>query len=308
MTQTHAAIAIPARAQVPADPAVHDSPTNPMACMEIWGGNHAIENSFSTPGLDVWVYSKPYGGSEAGGDIHYVSMCAMGNIARFALVDVAGHGSAVSDLSGTLRGLMRKNINTLDQTRFARALNEAFGSDDLREAAKGRFATALLASYWAPSHHLLLVNAGHPHPLHYCLSSKSWGDVTQDAREANAELTHLPSNLPLGIVEPTEYTQFAVHLKKGDLVLLVTDGVAETMNQARQQIGEQGFRALLNSLPADQPETLLRGLLDGLDRFRDGAELGDDLTIILLRHTGAQPKKHSLRERLTVLRKLVFSR
>ena len=54
----------------------------------------------------------------------------------------AGYGAAVSDLADRLRSLMRKYIDTLDQTRFARALNRDF----LHLARDGRFATAVLAT------------------------------------------------------------------------------------------------------------------------------------------------------------------
>src|SRR5688500_12623820 len=42
-----------------------------MQCMEVWGGNQAVETSVTMAGLDAWVYSRPYGGDAAGGgDVH----------------------------------------------------------------------------------------------------------------------------------------------------------------------------------------------------------------------------------------------
>jgi hypothetical protein len=43
--------------------------------MEIWGGSSAIERSASTPGLDLWIFSRPYQQADGGGDVHYVSLC-----------------------------------------------------------------------------------------------------------------------------------------------------------------------------------------------------------------------------------------
>ena len=37
-------------------------------------------------------------------------------------------------------------------------------------------------------------------------------------------------NLPLDIIVPTDYVQFAVKLAKGDLVLLYTDALMESRN------------------------------------------------------------------------------
>ena len=39
-----------------------------MQCMEIWGGNVGVDSHVAIPGIDAWVYSKPYGGSEGGGE------------------------------------------------------------------------------------------------------------------------------------------------------------------------------------------------------------------------------------------------
>lgn len=60
-----------------------------------------------------------------------------------------------------LRRLMRNHMNRLDQTRFIRDLNREF----VALADKGMFATALMASYYAPTEHLVVCNAGHPRPF-----------------------------------------------------------------------------------------------------------------------------------------------
>ncbi|MBI4579150.1 MAG: hypothetical protein HY718_05565, partial [Planctomycetes bacterium] len=100
-------------------------PTVKLHCMEIWGGNGAQDSAISVPGLDAFVCSQPQPGHRTGGDIHYVSMCGSGRISRFVVADVSGHGEQVDDLATTLRTLIRRHINTLNQARYARTLNEA---------------------------------------------------------------------------------------------------------------------------------------------------------------------------------------
>src|SRR5205809_333204 len=87
------------------------SDTQVMQCMEVWGGNQIVDNGVNMPGLDAWVYSKPYGDAAGGGDVHYVSSCATGRIMRLLVADVSGHGSAVSSVAGQLRALMRRYVN-----------------------------------------------------------------------------------------------------------------------------------------------------------------------------------------------------
>src|SRR5437899_58220 len=95
-----------------------------MQCMEVWGGNQVVDSSVAMAGLDAWVYSRPYGQADGGGDVHYVSSCATGRITRLLVADVSGHGVAVCDVAAQLRTLMRRYVNYLDQTRFVRSMNE----------------------------------------------------------------------------------------------------------------------------------------------------------------------------------------
>lgn len=258
-----------------------------VTCMEIWGGNTAINNAVSTPGIDAWVVSQPYQGQAAGGDIHYVSMCASGRIARFVVADVSGHGDEVSRTAKVLRDLMRRSINTVDQTKFARALNDAF---QMGGAADGRFATALLASFFSPTDQLILCNAGHPRPMWYRADR---GDWTVLHHEVDGSLTEA-ANLPLGIIEPTSYHQFSVRLSRGDLVLVVTDGLLEARDAGGTMLGESGLLDMLRGLDAAAPQTLAGALMERLERYRGGAPADDDLTLVLLHHNGGNPPAYSV--------------
>ena len=150
--------------------AVVEQPLHRLECMEIWGGNEAIDDAIAVSGLDAWVISQPHAGDPSGGDIHFVSTCGSGRIARFMIADVAGHGQAVSNVAQKLRKLMRKHITRLDQTRFVRDLNREF----LSACESETFATALLTSYYAPTDHLIVCNAGHPAPLWYRSQLGTW--------------------------------------------------------------------------------------------------------------------------------------
>ena len=75
-----------------------------MQCMEVWGGNQVVDSGVVMAGLDAWVYSKPFGGAEGGGDVYYVSSCATGRITRLLVADVSGHGSSVAQTAAGLRG------------------------------------------------------------------------------------------------------------------------------------------------------------------------------------------------------------
>src|SRR5262245_51213229 len=146
---------------MPANAAQCDPHT--MRCLEVWGGNRAVDNGVVMAGLDAWLYSRPYHDQAAGGDIHYVSSCAAGLITRVLVADVSGHGEAVADIANRLRGLMRRYVNYVDQTRFVEGLNTEFS--EIAEA--GGFATAVAATYLGAGDLFKVCNAGHPRPLWY---------------------------------------------------------------------------------------------------------------------------------------------
>ena len=186
-----------------------------MTCMEVWGGSQLTTRGVEIGGLDAWVYSKPFGDAERGGDVYYASSCATGRITRLLLADVSGHGNSVASTAANLRTLMRRFVNRLDQTEFVRLLNQQFAA--LSEA--GTFATAVVTTFFAPTQRLIICNAGHPRPLLYRASKQEW---TLLGAEATAEAPS-PNNMPLGIIDITEYEQFDVELESGDCVLSYTD-------------------------------------------------------------------------------------
>ena len=73
-----------------------------LQCMEIWGGIEPVERTVATPGLDLWVFSQPFGGDEQGGDVYYVTLCGGGLITRIVVADVSGHGSSVAEFSSVV--------------------------------------------------------------------------------------------------------------------------------------------------------------------------------------------------------------
>ena len=132
-----------------------------LQCMEVWGGNRAVENGVVMPGLDAWVFSRPYVGATArgstddtsrGGDLHYVTCCATGRITRIVVADVSGHGEKVVDTAVELRRLLGRFSNYLDQERIVTELDHRFAQlGETNEQHAGLFATAVIATYGSPT-------------------------------------------------------------------------------------------------------------------------------------------------------------
>jgi len=259
--------------------------THALQCLEVWGGTSAADHAASVPGLDISVNSRPVEGSDAGGDIFLISSCSSGWITRVLLADVSGHGDAVSGLSKQLRKAMHKSINTVDQSKLARSLNNSF--EDISSGSK--FATALLMTYFAPTGHLIFVNAGHPPPLLRKSGSDEWVPVEQSThgvlKTPSKELRVGIKNLPLGVIKSTEYEQIAVKFEEGDELCAYTDAFTEAQHSDGSLLGTSGLAASLQrSGAAERTEYASAVLSDLGDRGFNKAE--DDHTMLMLRHNG----------------------
>src|SRR5712664_3890320 len=195
--------------------AASNKPAQQMTSIEVWGGSELTTRRVEMGGLDAWVYSKPFGEAQRGGDVYYASSCATGRITRLLLADVAGHGTSVASTAANLRTLMRRFVNRLDQAEFVRLLNQQF----VALSRAGDFATAIVATFFEPSRRLTVCNAGHPRPLLYRAAQRQWDFLGHEGPAGKSA----PRNIPLGLLAMSEYEQFDIELEAGDCVLSYTD-------------------------------------------------------------------------------------
>jgi phosphoserine phosphatase RsbU/P len=266
-----------------------------LSCMEIWGGNRNIQESFPLPGIDAWLRARAYTGTR-GGDIHYLSTCAHAEVLRFAVADVAGHGAEVADVASRFKRLIVKHINKLDQSRLAKALNAEFHHDN----AGGRFVTTLLTSYYGPTGHLVICNAGHPRPMLYRAATQTWTLIDHEIESKVDELM----NLPLGVIEPTEYYQFAIRLYPGDYVALYSDGFTDVRRDGFR-LGEQGLLDVVRALNFDSASELGEKICASLGMNDESNVPIDDETLIVLAPKAHTPPRFPLKTRLKAMAKVL---
>lgn len=248
-----------------------------MQCLEVWGGNEPAERRVAMAGLDAAVYSAPVGQSSSGGDIHYLSSCATGRITRILIADVSGHGESVANVARALRDLMRRFINYIDPTRMINGLNREFAALD----NGGLFATAIVATYWAPTRTLSISNAGHPRPLWYRAKRGTWSVLALEASANDPEDSGM-FDIPLGIDADGRYSQFGVRLSQDDIVLFYTDALTEASSPHGRMLGEAGLLELVRAMPMAKPEAMVKQVVDGVAAYRGGAAPIDDTTVVAL--------------------------
>ena len=260
---------------------ITDSPgeTRRLACQELRGGNHLAAYSAELPGMAGWISCHPLRPSPRGGDLYYMSACSQGVIARVVLADVAGHGEVVSAAADRLRVALRQHLEQWDQSTLIRHLNDTF----LNGTEEVQYATAFVASFYSGSGELLFTNAGHLPPLWYRAATGEWS-LLEDSTPLSKEIV----DLPLGMIAGTSYSQTAVQLEAGDLLVLYTDGVSESCDESGEQLGLERLLDIARDVPTESAAAAGKGLLAAVARYRGAVPAADDETVVALQRHAAR--------------------
>jgi sigma-B regulation protein RsbU (phosphoserine phosphatase) len=255
-----------------------------MQCMEVWGGSQLTSAGVEMGGLDVWVFSKPFGEAQRGGDVYYASSCATGRISRLLLADVSGHGTSVAATAADLRTLMRRFVNRLDQAEFVRLLNQQF----IALSQSATFATAVVTTFFAPTRRLTVCNAGHPRPFLYRASLRQWDFLGHE--DDGSTKKSKPQNIPLGLLALAEYEHVDVELEPGDCQLSYTDALVESSDADGEMLGESGLLRIMRLIGDVEPQKLIETLLTEIEQRYPENLAKDDVTLMLVRASGQQPR------------------
>jgi phosphoserine phosphatase RsbU/P len=249
-----------------------------LACLEIRGGNERASYSIDLPGMTAWVSCRPLTPATRGGDLHYLSVCSQGFVSRITLADVAGHGELVSSVAERLRDVLRKHADAWDQSDVVRDLNDSF----LAGAEGLQYATAIVLGYYSETSELLFTNAGHLPPLWYHAAEQTWSLMLESSPYSKEV-----ADLPLGLISGTRYTQTAVQIGAGDLIVLYTDGVTDSTDDSGAHLDQNGLLALAQRVPLASASQTGQRLIELLEAFRGVVPPNDDETIVVLERVTA---------------------
>jgi len=239
-----------------------------IRCAEIWGGASVKEDEIATPGVHAAIHSSA-GGDTKGGDLYYFSVCGYDALTRIAIADVRGHGEAVSHLSDWLYKALEARMNDADGAAVLTELNRM-----VRSRGFEAITTAVVAKFHRDKQLLHYAYAGHP-PLVLGRAGRSWQPLEPPQ-------TSGPTNLPLGIMAGTRFTQETVRVEPGDRLFLYTDGVAECPGPGDELYGDEKMLAALNRAAGRPLDEIRQDIHQDLVRFAGGNLNHDDCTFLLL--------------------------
>ena len=185
---------------------------------------------------------------------------------RFGLVigDVSGKGIAAALLMANLQANLRSQCAiSLDQPqRLLCAVNQLFSQN----TPDGAFATLFLADYHVPTGRLRYINCGHPPAL---------------LLRCDDSIDRLdPTATVLGIFKKWDCELGERTIHPGDTLVLYTDGITESFNEARDEYGEDRLIESLLRHRSQSSQSLLQSIVDDVRQFSPH-EQHDDITLII---------------------------
>ncbi len=177
------------------------------------------------------------GGTPFAGDFIVTACPRGGNRLEVAVVDVSGKGEQAGTRALLLSGAMGGLLTALPPAEFLSAANDYL----LRQNWAEGFATAVHFSLDLTDGSFEIRTAGHPPAIHLTAGSGRWTVVE----------THGPV---LGLMEDARFGSQSGTLRRGDALLLYTDGMVETPTRDV----DLGIDRMLG-----QAERLLRGNFNG---------------------------------------------
>jgi len=240
--------------------------TYDVQCTEVWGGTEPCDVSVKLAGMRGEVWSRPWQGDHAGGDIHFLSVCGMSVLSKIVLADVSGHGAESAHVSRIIHDALGENVGAHDNSAMLSQVNAAFLD---RHRGDFRFTTMVSMILDTRDRSLVYAYAGHPAVLR-----------GRDGKFRPLLPEEGPrGGVPIGVVPGTEYRQHAAQLEEGDVVVVYTDAFTEARVDG-EMIGEEGLVKILEGAGSMEPPRLKEHVLETL-----GDALDDDASLLVLEVT-----------------------
>jgi len=199
-----------------------------------------------------------------GGD--YYDFIFREGMLAIAVADVSGKGVPASLLMASLQASLRGAMSVMDKpVEVVKRLNEAM----FDTTSTDRFATMFYGCLETDSDTLKYTNAGHLFPV-----------VVRDG--GGIEVLDY-SGLIIGVKPDFEYREEQVKLDRGDIFVVVTDGVTEAENRSGDFFGEERLYMLLSTLRDLSADEIKERIVSYVMDFCGTDAATDDITVLVLK-------------------------
>jgi len=223
-------------------------------------------------GLDI--AGKSIYCDETGGDyFDYLDSRELGE-QKFAVLvgDVSGHGIPSALLMATARAFIRQRT-----ARGSGSIADVV-SDVNRQLTRdveetGRFMTLFYLLIDQDGQNLQWVRAGHDPALCYDPATDGFDELHG-------------AGIALGVDDSWQYTANKKSgLKKGQIILLSTDGIWETRNPAGTMFGKDPIHKIIRQMSGATAGAIVAAIIAELEKFRQHGQPADDVTLVVIKIT-----------------------
>lgn len=217
-------------------------------------------------GYQIYGVSVP--ALEVGGD--YFDIVPVGNSWMCLIGDVSGKGVPAAMIMSVVRSLIHTYSEVASGPKeIVRRVNRKLTPDLEAEM----FVTLAAFTFDPVTHRASIVRAGHE-PL---FLARSGGAVERLQPPGTAMgLTDVP--LFEELLEPLE-----VEFAPGDVMVLFTDGVTESLNRNREELGYDRLAEWVQQSASKPASEMVSALVKAVQRFSEGAPPADDVTLVVIR-------------------------
>ncbi|MFW6371733.1 MAG: PP2C family protein-serine/threonine phosphatase [Bacteroidota bacterium] len=218
------------------------------------------------PNFDI--FASMVAANEVGGDFYDFFKIDKHRLG-FVIGDVSGKGISAAIFMAVSRTLIRATGLKGDSvSECMQYVNNLL----CKESVSSMFVTVFYGILNTRSGEIDYVNAGHNPP--YLLAS---GGISK------VEMTN---GLALGVLDDFTFESKKLQMKKGDRLLLFTDGVIEAFNQEETAYGEDRFENFLNENTELPVESLIKKSFADVNDFSGSAPQSDDITLLGITFNG----------------------
>ena len=219
---------------------------------------------------DVKIAFKAMAG--VSGDL-YILFIKDKQLDGIGIFDISGHGIA----SGLVTMLVKNIIEQEFYKGTELPLNEVMTQiNDRIIAEKGsieNYLTGILIRF--NKSNIELVNAGHPKAILYNSESKDISFIEKEGVNQYGAI---------GIADfPINFESLKFKMKKGDELVLYTDGITECMNSEKKYFGNEGVIDVFKNNINYDIERQVNALTEKLGEYTGSENFSDDITYIILK-------------------------
>jgi len=213
------------------------------------------------PNLDIAVYMQT--ATEVGGDYYDFHVDIDGTL-TVVIGDATGHGMKAGTMVTAAKSIFNSYVNNPDIIftfqEFTRII----------KMMKFESISMCLSLLKIKDDHLEMAAAGMPHALLF-------RNITGNVEEI------VLKGMPLGAVIDFPYKTANKQLHPGDSILLLSDGLPELFNSAKEMYGYERVTTEYSKVASKSPEEIISHLRTTADEWVDDKEPDDDITFVVLK-------------------------